>query len=171
MISIRMGGQVIQGAGHLDFNKFLDTFGQIWAVCDSRLKCGAIRRIGYVTEHQFEKKDASAFWLNHLTTLKSQGFPAKFNLSFEDRKNTGKGGLPDPSNDDFINVIYNYYDSDLDTDHPEHNFVNANLDVQRYFSPPLRGNPLAEIKKLKGEYDNNYKKFSEHLISLGLKNG
>ncbi|MBI5439464.1 MAG: hypothetical protein HY936_11075 [Nitrosomonadales bacterium] len=106
--------------------------------------------------------------MDKLTSLKSNGFPAKFHLSFEDRKNVGVGGLPDPAKDDFINVIRTYYDSLLDVEHPEADSINTNLDVQRYYSPIFKGAPFEEITKLKKEYDKTALRFTGDLNSFGI---
>jgi hypothetical protein len=155
-----------------DFEKFFHEFGAIWAALDSQLQAPHIRRIGYVCEHRIEDANASQSLLKALTPHgNGQGYPAKFNLSFEVRKNTGHGGLPDPIKDDFLNLIYGYYDSSLDTSHAQDGAFNANLDVQRYYSPALKDKVLDEFRKVKGEYDKAAKQFFADLRKQGLANG
>lgn len=154
------------------FDDFIAKFQSIWDVFNARIKASAIRRIGFVTEQRFEAgKNSSKLLVEKLTTIQSDGFPAKFNLSFEDRKNVGVGGLPDPTKDDFINIIRSYYDSLLDKEHPEDDCINANLDVQRYYNPALKGSPFDGIKKLKIEYDKAALKFAIDIKKLGINNG
>lgn len=116
------------------FDCFFNEFEAIWRAADTILKFPSIRRIGFVTEQRFLVGNKSNnLLMEKLTTLKPSGFPAKFNLSFEDRTDVGHGGLPDPTKDDFINIIRTYYDSSIDDSHGEANAINANLDVQRYY--------------------------------------
>lgn len=153
-----------------NFDNFFAKFQAIWETFDARIKAPDIRRIGYVTEQRFKLgSDPSGLLVEKLTTLKSEGFPAKFNLTFEDRKNVGHGGLPDPTKDDFINIIRSFYESSVDIEHPEECSINANLDVQRYFAPALKGSPLSEIKKLKNEYEKAALKFTIDISKLGIK--
>lgn len=168
--SIVFTRDLYNSADHFDFDTFLDEFQAIWRAFDTRLKVPGIRRIGFVTEQRFQAgSNSNQLLVDRLTTLKFTGFPAKFHLSFEDRKNVGIGGLPDPTKDDFINVIRTYYDSLLDVEHPEADSINANLDVQRYYSPFFKGNPFDEIRKLKNEYDKAALKFIGDLNGFGIR--
>ena len=157
---------------HFEYNNFFKEFKAIWKILDSRLNFPDIRRIGYVTEQRFNtgNKDSNKVLIDRLTTFKLEGFPAKFNLTYQDRKNAGHGGLPDIRKDDFINIIYSYYDSSSDGEHPDEDSLslNANLDVQRYYSPFCKGTPFDEIKKLKKEYDDAALRFNQDLSNLGI---
>jgi uncharacterized protein (TIGR04255 family) len=157
---------------HFNFDDFITKFKAIWETFDARIDAPDIRRIGFVTEQRFNVKNGSSRLLvDKLTTLNSEGFPAKFNLAFEDRKNVGHGGLLDPTKDDFINIIRSFYDSSIDTEHPEEGAINANLDIQRYFTPALKKAPFDEIKKLKAEYDKVAVKFGNEVDKLGINYG
>ncbi|MBI4998170.1 MAG: hypothetical protein HZC22_15015 [Rhodocyclales bacterium] len=157
---------------NFSFDTFLDNFSAIWNVINETLHCREIRRVGLVTERRFLKgNEPNRFLLDHLTTFKFDGFPAKFNLSFEVRKNTGPGGLPDPTKDDFINYLYFFYDSILDIEHSEPGAININLDVQRYFSPSLRDGPIAALRKLKAEYDKADQDLLARIKPFGLADG
>lgn len=152
-----------------NFETLLDDFKAIWQAFDNRLKVPSIKRIGFVTEERFQAgSNSNKLLVSKLTKLNFNGFPAKFNLSFEDRKNVGHGGLPDPTKDDFINVIRTYYDSELDVSHPAPDSVNANLDVQRYYSPLFKGTPFEEIRKLKKEHEKAALKFNIDLNGVVL---
>jgi hypothetical protein len=154
-----------------EFDNFYSEFQAIWQTVDSILKFPTIRRIGFVTEQRFHTGSTSnKTLLNNLTTLKSNGFPAKFHLTFDDRINVGHGGLPDPTKDDFINIIRTFYDSSIDAQNAEADAINANLDVQRYFTPAHKGKPFDEIKKLKKEYDKAAQSFNNDLTRFGIDN-
>lgn len=102
------------------FDTFLAWFKAIWETFDARIKAPPIRRIGFVTEQRFYAgSDSNKILVDRLTTIKPVGFPAKFHLTFEDRKDVGHGGLLDPTKDDFINIIRSFYDGSMDIDHPE----------------------------------------------------
>ncbi|MBA4382555.1 MAG: hypothetical protein C0406_08325 [Sideroxydans sp.] len=154
------------------FDTFLAWFKAIWETFDARIKAPSIRRIGFVTEQRFYAgSESNKILVNSLTTVKPMGFPAKFHLTFEDRKDVGHGGLLDPTKDDFINIIRSFYDGSMDRDHPEDESINANLDVQRYFSPALKGAPFDAIKQLKAEYDKAAVKFGIEVDKLGIGDG
>ncbi|MGB8410942.1 MAG: hypothetical protein WCE58_13665 [Gallionella sp.] len=154
-----------------DFAGHLAEFEALWKVMDSRLKFPSIRRIGYVTEQRVHAGETSnKLLVEKLSRIKPLGFTAKFLMTFEDRINVGYGGLPDPTKDDFINIIRAYYDSAIDAQHPEVDSINANLDVQRYYNPYLKGEPFADIKKLKKEYDKVALKFNDDLTMFGTDN-
>ena len=167
--SITYTRDLYDSEAHFDFDAFLDDFKAIWDAFDARLKVPGIKRIGFVTEQRFQAgNNSNKLLVDSLTTLKTNGFPAKFHLSFEDRKNVGVGGLPDPTKDDFLNIIRTYYDSLIDVEHPEADSINANLDIQRYYSPIIKAKPFDEIIKLKKEYDKAALKFIGDLNKLGI---
>lgn len=167
--SITFTRDLYDSESHFDFKSFLNEFRVIWDSANSLLQFPSIRRIGFVTEQRMQAgSDSNKVLVEKLTTLKFAGFPAKFHLTFEDRINVGHGGLPDPTKDDFINIIRAYYDSALDTEHPIPDAINANLDVQRYYSPHLKAKPFDEIINLKKEYDKAAVKFNAELTGLGM---
>lgn len=152
------------------FEKFINQFEAIWNTSNSVLKFPLIRRIGFVTEQRiYAGSKSNNILLDNLTTMKPNGFPARFQLTYDDRINTGKSGLPDYTKDDFINIIRSYYDSLLDVNHPEPDHINGNLDVQRYYAPNLSGTPIEEIRKLKSHYDKASIEFVSHLEQLESK--
>lgn len=153
--------------GIFSFEKLFVQFQAIWNTADATLKFPAIRRIGFVTEQRLSTGvKSNDLLMDRLTTIKPNGFPARFHLTYDERLNSGHGGLPDPTKDDFINVIRTYYDSALDGQHSEPDAINANLDVQRYYTPPLTGSPFEEIKRLKIEYDKAAVKFNSDLEKM-----
>lgn len=167
--SITYTRDLYDSAAHFNFDAFLDDFKAIWHAFDTLLNVPGIKRIGFVTEQRFQiGNNSNQLLVDSLTTLKTNGFPAKFHLTFEDRINVGTGGLPDPTKGDFVNIIRTYYDSLLDSEHPEADSINANLDVQRYYSPILKAKPFNEISKLKKEYDKAASKFIGDLNRFGI---
>jgi hypothetical protein len=171
--SITLTHDLYDSEANFKFDTFIAEFEAIWSAVDTRLKLPNIRRIGFVTEQRFHTgSNSNQLLVDKLTTLKTSGFPAKFHLAFEDRLNVGIGGLPDPTKDDFINVIRAYYDSSIDIEHPEEDSINANLDVQRYYSPALKskGFPVDEVRKLKRKYDEAESKFNSELTRFGISN-
>lgn len=136
---------------HIDLEDVLAEWRLLWKHVNGVLAVRDIRRIGIVAEHQFKPPNgtASGRLFEGLAAIPRPQHPGKFMLQFEDRRpTTNKVGLPDPTKDAFINVIQHYYDSELDTEHATSGFINANLDVQKYFSPLFNGNIFDEIDVL-----------------------
>lgn len=152
-----------------DYAEFLAEIRIIWKVVNEALSIPPVRRIGFVVEHRFPVKEEPSHLLQGtLTPFKVDGFSGRFNLGFESRKPTGYGGLPDPKKDDFYNHIHSYYDSLLDANHPISEHFNANLDVQRYYSPAFKGDVIVEFENVKKEFDKASVSFLDELKKLGL---
>lgn len=152
-----------------DFSKILDEFRAVWGALNGILGIQDIRRIGIVAEYRLScgTQHPSAWLREKLTTLKSPLFTDKFRLRYEERELASDGKVPDPKRGDFINYIYDYYDSSIDGQHPEEGYVNASLDVQRYYAPLLTGNVGDEVLKLHKRFDAAERRFDEHLKVLG----
>lgn len=136
---------------HIDLDKTLAEWRFLWKHINGVLLVRDIRRIGIAAEHQFKPPTgtASGQLFERLAAMQRPQHPGKFLLQFEDRRpTTNKVGIPDATKDAFINVIQHYYDSELDTEHANSGFINANLDVQKYFSPLFNGNIFDEIAGL-----------------------
>jgi len=155
---------------HCDINKILSEFNSVWSIINSILKLRDIRRIGIYAEYRFQpgKDNASAELLSLFTNLNRDGVLAKANLSFECRHLAKKEEKLDIKKSDFINIIENYYDSELDTEHSAKGVINANIDVQRYFSPLLNSGVESELAKLSREFDKASGDFFDRLKKLGL---
>lgn len=160
----------LYGKGSFDFDQFLSEFSCLWGIVNEVMKIREIRRIGYVVEYRFPLSNPSDTLLKKLTNLSEQGYKDKFQLRFETRMPIGKGGLPDPTKDDFINIIREYYDSSIDGDHATDGAFNANIDVQRYFAPALTGNIPDKIRELKHAHDKATTSFIDQLKKSGLTN-
>lgn len=151
-----------------DLDEVLKEFRTIWKQVNDVLHVKDIRRIGIVVEHQLAKENPSSVLIKQLTSLTPGGHVAKFLLHFEERFRTGKGGIPDPKTDDFINVICDYYDSERDIDHPKEGHINVNLDVQRYYSPLFNGNVFDEITVFRQQLSKEQSRFEQDLKKRGL---
>lgn len=154
----------------LNIETTLKEFHELWKVVNASLKIHDIRRIGLVAEHRFPttKNNAGKLLLEKFTSLDSQNHPAKLALRYEDRRLTKEGAIPDIKKSNFINVIRDYYDSELDIDHPEDDNINANIDVQQYYSPLLNGSVFNEIIRLKKIFEEERSKLGKDLKSKDI---
>ncbi len=152
----------------ISLNKAINEFSFVWNILNERLKVRDIRRIGIVAEHQVKKNNGSKVLIESFTSLSLPPHPAKFHLKYEERKPTKEGLAPDIEKDDFMNVIYSFYDSEIDTEHPTPDAVNLNIDVQRYYSPLISSNVSKEISNLSRQFENEEKKFISLLKEKGL---
>jgi len=121
----------------------------------------------FVAEYRFAA--TSEHLLTNLTKMKAGGHIDKFQMSFETRHQTGKGGLPDPTKDDFFNVIRQIYDSAMDLDHATRGFVNANLDVQHYYAPALTSEIPRAALGLQQEFDKRCTAFLRGVACFGVR--
>ena len=81
---------------------------------------------------------------------------------------TKEGLAPDVAKSDFTNFIYTYYESSIDADAPEDNAINANLDYQRYYAPPLSSEVPAAVEKHFSDFERHWHDFSNQLSQMGL---
>ena len=148
----------------------LDEYHTIWKKVNEVLLVKGIRRIGIVGEQQVECNDKvpSSALLGALTKSSASNHPTKFILRYEDRKNLSHKGVPDFRSDSFINVIREYYDSSQDAQHKSDNHFNANIDVQRFYSPLLEGGVYDEVAKLYKQFKEERKLFENDLKVRGL---
>jgi hypothetical protein len=155
---------------HFDLDKSLQEFRQIWNVINDILKLSNIRRIGMFAEHRFPYPSStpSKILIEKFTKISSPLHPAKFHLRYEDRTFASTIPTPNIKKDDFLNIIYDIYDGEMDASHPEQDQINVNLDVQRYYSPLLNGNVFDEVNKLKKEFQSQKTKFASDLTAKGL---
>lgn len=148
---------------HSDIKDVFSEFSCIWQTVNEYLKVKDIRRLGIVSEHQFIVDNTNKKLLDSLTCFQDVKHPAKFRLNFENRHQTAEGLAPDIERSDFLNVIYDIYDGELDVEHPQKGTVNANLDVQRYFSPLIKSNIPEEVAKLHKIFLKEQAKFESFL--------
>jgi hypothetical protein len=157
-----------EAGGPFDFKKSLDEFRLVWNALNSVVQVTDIRRIGIVCEYRYVVDGPPSVWLRRrLTTLDTSQYTDGFSLRFEERALARDGVAPDPKKADFINTIYNFYDSSKDGEHPVPGFVTASLDVQRYFAPVFNGNVGDEVLKLYKTLCATEKQFDGRMKSWG----
>jgi hypothetical protein len=158
-----------EGQQSFDFRKVLEEFRLIWTAVDSVLKITDIRRIGMVAEHRYSvENDKPGLWMRtNLSTVPTSLATDKFMLRYEEREFASDGGVPDLKKADFINYIYTIYDSSSDVNHPRRGFVDADVDVQRYFAPLFSGNVGDEVLKLHKHLDPAVRRIDDFLKSRG----
>ncbi|MCD4743705.1 MAG: hypothetical protein K8R67_14680 [Desulfobacteraceae bacterium] len=128
--------------------KVISEFKELWAIIDKHLKIVDIRRIGIAVQHRFDDNDACKTLIKSFTNFEDMKHPAKFRLHFENRHSTPAGNAPDVKKDDFVNVIYDFYESGISNEHPSKKAFNANLDVQRYYSPLVKSKVTEQVDKV-----------------------
>lgn len=155
------------------FEKTLAEFKTVYAALNASLNIQDIRRIGVVAEYRLtvEAKSPSSWLREKLTTNPSTLVTDKFFMKFEEREFASDGRAPDPKKADFINYIYHFYDSVLDADHSAPGFVDANLDVQHYFSPVLNSSVPDEVQKLYRHFLAAQKRLDDRLKAIGAIHG
>lgn len=152
----------------------IEKFVSLFSVINNTLKVRDVRRIGMVCEYRIASDTdlPSRELTEKLTKLKPEGFPAKFQLQFEQRHAiAGVTGIPDFRTDDFWNVIESIYDGEIDADHSASRQINFMLDVQRYYKPLLEDKIDNAIRSVAEKYKKQYLNFSEKVKALGLVNG
>lgn len=155
----------------IDFEKSIDEFTFLWRLINNSLKLTDVRRIGILAEHQFRlgASNVNKKLIETLTKFRIPDHPAKFRLGFETRYPTLESLAPDLKKDDFINIIYEYYDAELDSEHPTPDMINANLDVQKYYAPLIKGSSVPdETKKLFRKFIEEKEKLEKLLTEKGV---
>jgi hypothetical protein len=159
---------------NLNIDAEIERFVSFFSVVNATLKIRDIRRIGIACEYRFSSntEQPSRELIEKVTRLKSDGFPAKFQLQFEQRHPiTATTGIPDFRTDDFWNVLETYYDGEVDVDHSAKHEINLMLDVQRYYAPLLEEKVDGAIRAVAEKYKKQFVLFSEKAKSIGLGNG
>jgi hypothetical protein len=154
----------------LGFETFSEEFLSLWSTIDSTLDVEFVRRIGLVAEHRItDVKDPSGFLLRKLSTFPPPPIAARYVCQFEKRVALPDGAAPNVATSDFFNVIYSFYDSAADTEKPHDDALNFNIDVQRYYAPPLGGDGVGgALRKLKEMFDLHRREFYEEMNKLGI---
>ena len=149
----------------INIEKSLGEFEVIWNAINGILQMHDVRRIGFSVEHRIDLSgvNPNSQAMATLCKLSTPSHPAKFLLHFEDRRPTKEGHFPDIEKSHFVNVIYDYYDSDQDVDHPEPGFLNANIDYQQYYSPLISRNIWDEVKIHSRRFNDELKSFRTSL--------
>jgi len=167
--SIALTRDYHEADGTFSFKKTLEDFKLIWPAIQSVLSVSDIRRIGMVAEYRYSvpHKHPSIWLRENLVAARTAKVTDKFLLRFEERELAKDGLAPDPKKADFINYIFQYYDSALDASHPTPGYADVNVDVQRYFAPMLTGNVVDECAKLHRHFESAEGHVHEFMTKLG----
>ncbi|MEQ8857599.1 MAG: hypothetical protein RIC56_03035 [Pseudomonadales bacterium] len=149
----------------IDLGEFLREFDAIWKVLDETLHFRDVRRIGIVAETRIWGKSAHRSLFHRLMNLDIPN-PFKLNLRFEERRQTKEGLAPDLEKSDYVNIIHSYYASSLDTEHPEDDAVNANLDVQRYYMPWLTSDVPRSAAQVSRTFEREFARLDKILKEI-----
>ncbi len=153
----------------LDLDVFFSHFEAVYSTVNQLLKVKNVRRIGIVAEHRIEEiEQPSRHLVARITKLPIPGFAAKFVLQYEKRTPTIEGLAPDVRSADFKNVICSFYDAEMDTSIPDEGAINANVDVQKYYAPPLASDVISAVRRCRKEFDRERATFVEMLRTLQL---
>ena len=156
--------------GHVNLDETISEFKNIWSIVQKVVKLKGIRRIGLVAEHRFEpEKNNNIELLRTLTRLPERSNPAHFSLHYESRIPPKAGDSIDTAKGAFTNLIYDFYDSALDTSVPEAGKLNANLDYQKYYAPSLDAKIVDEIEAHYYAFKKELATFESELVKLGLR--
>jgi hypothetical protein len=154
----------------INTEKTLLEYQTIWSIINQVLKLNDIRRIGVSAEHRItnDETNINAKFIEAFCKFSPPKHLGGLHLKYEDRREPKTGIIPDPNKSDYLNIIYDYYDSELDASHSAKGSINANLDVQRYYSPLVMKNIWDEVKIQKRQFDNELKGFYKNLRDLRL---
>lgn len=155
---------------HVELLATLEEFKSILTVVHRSAKITGFRRIGLAAEHRFKSGDTNnnKALFERLTTLPTPKFGASFALHYESRKPTSEGISPDINKSDFTNTIVDFYDSANDASFPADGQINANLDYQRYYTPPFDGKLNSEVEKQFYAFKKELELFHAELTRLGF---
>jgi hypothetical protein len=156
--------------GGVNMDRALREFAEIYRLLDKILPIRDVRRIGLVAEMRFwpKSKDPSRELFDKITSFRSGGIKAKFNLSIERRYPSNSVIQFDSEKDDFVNIIWNIYDSQLDRDKSDVEAFNVNCDVQKYYTPSFNGDLVKEVNALRKKYQTEVEETLQMLKGVGL---
>jgi len=155
---------------HVDIEKFIEEFAQLWGVIDDVLEVQQVRRVGMVAEHRvFGVDDPSKVLQDALTKYPTSDHVGKFYCSFEKRIPLERAASPiNVKVDAFTNILYQFYDAEMDAESPEADAFNVNLDVQRYYTDETGDKVLNEVRSLKRDFETHWRDFQAQIKGLGL---
>lgn len=155
---------------NVNTDRVIKEFELFWKRADKVLSFPAIRRIGIVAEYRLNassEHSASNDLVNALLKKPSNKHSGRFHLSYENHDLNKDGTPPKTTLDDYWNTIFSFYSSDRD-ESPEDGKINANIDVQKYYSPAKKSGVLAELRKVKERFVKEKLKFKTSLNDMGL---
>ena len=153
----------------VNVEKAINEFQIFWKVANKIADFPSVRRIGFVGEFRLNERKAGDSGRQLIDTLTKFSVPdscGRFQLTYEDRDLMTNGSRASTGSDDFWNNIFTYYISDSD-ETPEKGKINANIDVQKYYSP-AKTDPLKELSVIKKRFSEDKDKFKKQLNELGL---
>lgn len=154
----------------IDIDATVNEFLIFWKIINEVLDIKDIRRIGIVAEQREYLEDGhpSKKLLDNINDFDTAPkFPAKYQFTYESRHPTKESIAPDIAKDDFINVIYHFYDGILDRDHSEEKTINVNIDVQRYFHPNIKVITKDELMNVIKTFNKELEKLNKSTAALG----
>jgi hypothetical protein len=155
----------------IDTSKAIREFLVIWKAITPIINIRDIKRLGIAAEHLLDINKPNNTFIDVLTKFNSPAHPAKFHLKYEERIPTKESLAPDIEKDDFLNVISDFYDSEMDVDHPKKGSANVNLDVQRYFFPRLTKLSDSDVEKHFKIFEQQRQGFFNRLSKMSLVTG
>lgn len=156
--------------GHVNLDEAFSEFSRVWNVVQKTLKLKGVRRIGIVAEHRLNPPNNNNLELMaKLTKLTGKENVANFSLHFENRVPVKAGTVIDVQKGSFTNLIYDFYDSAIDTTDSEVGKINANFDYQNYFTPSLDTRISEEMENHFYAFKKELVKFDDELKRLGFK--
>lgn len=156
---------------HVNLDETFSEFKKVWGVIQNVVKFKDIRRVGLVAEHRLEAgKNNNLELINQLTKMPTPNSPAHFSLHYENRIPANTEKIFDIKTSGFTNIIYDFYDSSVDTSHPADGMINANFDYQKYFTPTLLSKQfIKEIDLHFYSFKKELAVFEKQLTELGIK--
>jgi hypothetical protein len=156
-------------SSRVDIDKFLEEFGQLWKIIDHVVSIQQVRRIGIVAEHRVTGiSDPSKFLAEKFTRFPASDIAAKFIFGIERRIPLSQATKVNIATDAFTNVITQVYDAELDTQRPEDNAFNINLDVQRYFGGQKHESVVRELPSIRKDFETRWKELQTQVVAMGL---
>lgn len=153
----------------VDTSKAIKECIELWKTAHKVMQFPAIRRIGFVAEYRIPEKvygSAGIQLIESLTKFNSPGSSSSFNLTFENTNLSADGKTLDKTTDQFWNTIFNFYTSERD-ETPLSGYLNANIDVQRYYAP-AKQDPIKELKTIEKKFNEERTSFSTLIGKMGL---
>ena len=128
----------------------------------------SVKRIGIVGEYRAFISDNPRDYLFRVSNLTAPVNPFGFILTYQSRRYEDSANPPknlEASN--FKNILFSYYDSAVDQC-PDSGGINANIDVQENFFPPVTEDIVPVLSKHYKYFDSEAKKFKANAKQYGL---
>lgn len=153
----------------VDISKAINELKELWKASNKVMEFPATRRLGFVAEYRIpEKSEGSSCkqLIKSLSKFSEPGNSTSFMLTFENTSLGPDGKVHNKTTDQFWNTILSFYNSERD-ESPVDGYINANIDVQRFFAP-AKLDPVKEFKTLEKRFEIERKRFLEQMNEMGL---